>query len=386
MQLRSGRIIHMADKVLNVNGGSATNDSAPVNVQPSDVISRSEWVVVNEINSFIPPIRFGGTSGVKNVQNPQQQSEYSRDYNVGSTSNASNSVAAFRQYVEESHRDLVNLLTQKMTTILNPMMADHEPKFDHLAREVERIARIVDYDEGERQDARGNNKGFENLFQNENDIFRNRKNPQLISRGQNIDDVLARLHANQVAHLAERVCQVEILKKEKEKYKNKRRLKSKPFSRNEKVSYVAMESSNEQFDLDAKVNLSELRKGSPYVCSLLKKIPNNEKSNDSKMKSGKRYSFDISNSDQIFNVSLKNKQLILPEGRTLLSVKDLKKILLDLIQEAIMEGQLKFDDGKKEMKVDSDHFYSEANFAELYFGVNMFGMSYDFDVALGDFE
>ena len=59
---------------------------------------------------------------------------------------------------------MVNLLTQQMTTILNPMMADHESKFEHLARQVERIARIVDYEEGERHDARGNNERFENIF------------------------------------------------------------------------------------------------------------------------------------------------------------------------------------------------------------------------------
>ncbi|RYQ99043.1 hypothetical protein Ahy_B07g086891 isoform A [Arachis hypogaea] len=51
-----------------------------------------------------------------------------------------------------------------------------------------------------------------------------------------------------------------------------------------------------------------------------------------------------------------------------------------------MEGRLKFDDGKKEMKVDTDPFDAEASFAEPYFGVNMVGMPYDFDVALDDFE
>ncbi|RYR53669.1 hypothetical protein Ahy_A06g028877 [Arachis hypogaea] len=153
MQLRSGKIIHMADELSNVNGGSSTNDSIPVIVQSADVTSRSEGLVGSEMN---------------NPQNPQQHSEYSRDYNVGSTSNASNSMVVFRQHVEESHHDLVNLLTQQMTIILNPMMANHESKFECLARQVERIARIVDYEEGERHDARGNNEGFENVFQNEN--------------------------------------------------------------------------------------------------------------------------------------------------------------------------------------------------------------------------
>ncbi|RYQ98558.1 hypothetical protein Ahy_B07g086298 [Arachis hypogaea] len=177
MQLRSGRIVHMADEVLNVNGGSSTNDSAPEIVQPSDITSHSDGVVITEMSGFVPPIRFGGINRVNNVQNPQQHFEYSREYNVGSTLNASNSIATFRQHVEESHHDLVNLLTQQMTTILNPMVADHESKFDCLARQVKRIARIVGYDEGERHDARGNNEGFENLFQNENDAFRNKKNP-----------------------------------------------------------------------------------------------------------------------------------------------------------------------------------------------------------------
>ncbi|RYR49173.1 hypothetical protein Ahy_A07g035491 [Arachis hypogaea] len=167
MQLRSGKIIHMDDELSNVNSGSSTNDSIPVTVQTSDVTSRSKGLGVSEMSGFVPPVRFGSVNGVNNSQNPQQYSKFSRDYNVGSTSNASNSMAVFRQHVEESHHDLVNLLTQHMTTILNPMMADHESKFERLARQVERIARIVDYDEGERHEARGNNEGFENIFQNE---------------------------------------------------------------------------------------------------------------------------------------------------------------------------------------------------------------------------
>ncbi|RYR02685.1 hypothetical protein Ahy_B06g081484 [Arachis hypogaea] len=264
MRLRSGRIIHMADEMSNVNGGSSTNNSIPGTVHPLDVTSRLKGMIISEN------------------------------------------------------------ITQQMTTILNPMMADHESKFERLAKQIERIARIVDYDEGKRHDARGNNE--------------------------------------------------------------------------------AMESSEEESDLEAEIDLAELKKGPPYVCSLLKKLPGNEKSNDSKLKSGKRYSFDISKFDQIFYVLLKDKQLILLEDRTLLSVKDLKGKpyckfhqatshstnncvrFRDLIQEAIMEGHLKFDEGKKEMKVDSDLFNAEANFVEPFFGVNMVGMSYDFNVVLGDFE
>ncbi|RYR78416.1 hypothetical protein Ahy_A01g003212 [Arachis hypogaea] len=73
-------------------------------------------------------------------------------------------MAVYRQQVEKSHHDLVNLLTQQMTIILNPMMADHESKFERLARQVEQIARIVDYDKGEGHNARENNEGFGNGF------------------------------------------------------------------------------------------------------------------------------------------------------------------------------------------------------------------------------
>ncbi|RYR26799.1 hypothetical protein Ahy_B02g061109 [Arachis hypogaea] len=128
----------MADEMSNVNGGSSTNDSIPVTVHPSNVTSRSEGMIV--MSGFVPPIHVGSMIGVNNSQNLQQHSGYSRDYNVGSTSNASNSMAVFRQQFEESHHDLVNLLTQQMTKILNPMMADHESKFERLARQVERIA------------------------------------------------------------------------------------------------------------------------------------------------------------------------------------------------------------------------------------------------------
>ncbi|RYR07520.1 hypothetical protein Ahy_B05g074889 [Arachis hypogaea] len=51
-----------------------------------------------------------------------------------------------------------------------------------------------------------------------------------------------------------------------------------------------------------------------------------------------------------------------------------------------MEGRLKFNDGKKDMKVDSDPFDAGANFAEPFLGVNIVGFSYEFDTALGDFK
>ncbi|RYQ90200.1 hypothetical protein Ahy_B09g096438 isoform B [Arachis hypogaea] len=152
----------MADELSNVNGGSSTSDSIPMSMQQADVSSRSESAIETE---------------------------------------------TYRQQVEESHHDLVNLLTQQMTTILNPMMADHESRFKRLARQVERIVRIVDYDEGERHNAKGNNEGMKNIFQNKNNIP-NRENPHMVPRGQNADDFLARLRGGeryQVTRILEEV-------------------------------------------------------------------------------------------------------------------------------------------------------------------------------------
>ncbi|RYQ90185.1 hypothetical protein Ahy_B09g096429 isoform A [Arachis hypogaea] len=104
--------------------------------------------------------------------------EVNRDYQVGSSSNNPGSMAEFRQYINESHHDLVNLLTHQMTTILNPILADNESKYDRLVKQVERIARIVDYDEG-------------NVLKNPE---REENIPYLVRRDQNANEVLNRLH------------------------------------------------------------------------------------------------------------------------------------------------------------------------------------------------
>ncbi|RYR48166.1 hypothetical protein Ahy_A07g034164 isoform B [Arachis hypogaea] len=98
--------------------------------------------------------------------------DVNQDYQVGSSSNNSVSMAEFRQYIDKSHHDLVNLLTHQMTTILNPILADNELKYDQLVKQVERIDRIVDYDEGQPipQDLVVDQ---ENLGYNEENVFNN---------------------------------------------------------------------------------------------------------------------------------------------------------------------------------------------------------------------
>ncbi|RYR26242.1 hypothetical protein Ahy_B02g060452 isoform B [Arachis hypogaea] len=110
--------------------------------------------------------------------------EVNRDYQVDSSSNNPGSMAEFRQYIDESHHDLVTLLTHQVTTILNPILADNESKHDRLVKQVERITRIVDYDEG-------------NVFNNPE---REENIPYLVRRDQNADEVLNRLHTQRGYH------------------------------------------------------------------------------------------------------------------------------------------------------------------------------------------
>ncbi|XP_057720244.1 uncharacterized protein LOC130934720 [Arachis stenosperma] len=102
-------------------------------------------------------------------------------------------MAEFQQYIDKSHHDLVNLLTHQMTNILNPILTDNESKYDQLVIQVERIVRIVDYDEGQPipQDLVVNQENEENVV---NNLEREENISYLVRRDQNADEVLNRLH------------------------------------------------------------------------------------------------------------------------------------------------------------------------------------------------
>ncbi|XP_052111975.1 uncharacterized protein LOC127747505 [Arachis duranensis] len=112
-------------------------------------------------------------------------------------------MAEFRQYIDESHHDIVNMLTHQMTTILNPILADNESKYDLFVKQVEKIVRIVDYNEGQSipQDLVVDQ---ENIGYNEENVYNNleRKEniPYLVRRDQNVDEVLNRLHTQRGYH------------------------------------------------------------------------------------------------------------------------------------------------------------------------------------------
>ncbi|RYR61605.1 hypothetical protein Ahy_A04g018794 [Arachis hypogaea] len=209
------------------------------------------------MSDYVSPIRFGSALGVVNNQLHLHNPEFARDY----------------QHVDESYHDLVNLLTQQMTTILNPMMVDHETKFEYLASQVERIAQIVDYDKSDRQNLGMNSDDLGNNPRDMNDNVNLDGNVHHVVRcDQNADDVLDRIR-------------VKILRKEKKVFKSKKKFKNKSFARTEKVLYIEMGSSSEESNFEfSEVDLAKLKKGPPYVCSLVKKIANVEKFNDVKYK------------------------------------------------------------------------------------------------------
>ncbi|MED6186665.1 hypothetical protein PIB30_068871 [Stylosanthes scabra] len=97
-------------------------------------------------NNSNPAFQFGSVPNSNNQFFP----EMSRS--VGASSlNPGVSIQTVRQLIDESHLDLVNLLTQHLTSILNPIMADTNSKYDYLANQVERVSRLVYDDNTENQ-------------------------------------------------------------------------------------------------------------------------------------------------------------------------------------------------------------------------------------------
>ena len=69
----------------------------------------------------------------------------------------------------------------------------------------------------------------------------------------------------------------------------------------------------------AKVKVAKLQAALPYVCASFKPVKGKEKANSS----NKSYSFD--RTDQIFDVLLQDKQIILLEGKKMPSIQEIKK-------------------------------------------------------------
>ena len=134
---------------------------------------------------------------------------------------------------------------------------------------------------------------------------------------------LVNLQIFDLAQLVEKVQQIEQLIAEKDKIERTRLRKT---FRKEQVNFVEMEFDEDEDDFNSnEINITEVRvaklqAGPPYVCASLKPVKGKEKANTN----NKSYSFDITKVDQIFNVLLKDKQIILPEGKKMPLVEEIK--------------------------------------------------------------
>ena len=73
-------------------------------------------------------------------------SNISRNHIVGFPANIIESLAVFHQQIDERHHDLANLLTQQMATVLNPLIATNNARFEQLVRQVGHIVEVINLD------------------------------------------------------------------------------------------------------------------------------------------------------------------------------------------------------------------------------------------------
>ncbi|XP_058782536.1 uncharacterized protein LOC131657038 [Vicia villosa] len=194
-----------------------------------------------------------------------------------------------------------------------------------------------------------------------------------------------------MAQLADRVHQVERLKAEKARA-NKNYKK-------ERVAYVEADEGEPAFFEDQysfedfEVDLAELK--DTAFCKLL--IPSNGKNHAENEKNDKfpkkTYTFDVTKCDEIFDLLVKDGQMVIPPNTKVPPLEQRKKrgyckyhnflghrtsqcfLFRDLIQNAIKEGRLRSaDKGKNKMKVDADPLnIADTNYAKPI-DVNMVDM------------
>ncbi|XP_050908417.1 uncharacterized protein LOC127122051 [Lathyrus oleraceus] len=207
-----------------------------------------------------------------------------------------------------------------------------------------------------------------------------------------------------MAQLAGNVRQVERLKEEKARTNKGKRVAYVDFRKDDEDSYHEVPN----FD-DTEIDLAELTQGPPYVCKVLTpsngKDPVEPEKNDRFPK--KTYTFDVTKCDEIFDLLVKDGQMIVPPGAKVPPLEQRKKrgfckyhsflghktsqcfLSRDLVQNEIQEGRLKFGDKtRSQMKIDSDpleiaeaHYIEpeEMNFMEVADDFCMTEVTEDFD-------
>lgn len=152
-------------------------------------------------------------------------------------------------------------------------------------------------------------------------------------------------------------------------------------SKKENVAYVDTDDIESEFDLNfddvknSEVNLADLKLGPPFTCKVLR--PSNSKNLEEPINEKyplKMYSFDVTNSDEIFDILVNEGIIVVPKSLKIPSIKQRKKrgfckfhgylghntsrcvSFGDSMQKALDEGRLMFGDkSNKPMQIDADH-------------------------------
>ncbi|XP_050919775.1 uncharacterized protein LOC127137347 [Lathyrus oleraceus] len=176
-----------------------------------------------------------------------------------------------------------------------------------------------------------------------------------------------------------------------ERLKSKKARTNKNYQK-ERVAYVEFEDGESEIAKDPygleefEIDLAELKEAPSYACKLL--TPSNGRNPVETEKNErfpkKTYTFDVTKCDEIFDLLVKDGQMIVPPNTKIPLLEQRKKrgfckyhsflghktsqcfLFRDLIQNAIRDGRLKFaDKGKNQMKVDTDPLnIAETNYAE----------------------
>ncbi|KAH1247616.1 hypothetical protein GmHk_06G017478 [Glycine max] len=287
------------------------------------------------------------------------------------------SVLSLRQQMDESNHDMVNMLTQQIGTVINPLIQNTNDSYQMLTNQISRIAdffgappiqqppiRQIQIQAPVQEIQMPNNPGMQMA-----------QAPQPVARieppAQQVEPNPDTQYLRDMAQLADRVRQLERLKAEK--------ARNFKFHKKEKVAYVETNDSDQEFDIiyedieDNEVDLAELKPGPPYVCKLLR--PSNGKNpvepkNDKFV--SKTYTFDITKCDEIFDLLVTDGQVIVPKGLKVPPIEQQKKrgyckfhnflghktsrcvLFRDLVQKALNEGRLKFGEKPKAVQANAE--------------------------------
>ncbi|KEH41558.1 hypothetical protein MTR_1g052285 [Medicago truncatula] len=279
------------------------------------------------------------------------------------------SLSALRQQMEETNHEMVNLVTQHVGTVINPLIGDTNNSYQPLSLQMERIANFLGAPLVRVIPATQN----ANARQRENHV-EEQVNQVPGSQAQEVQPAIPEepVRAPIIVNRHQNADQGQVERLKAEKARRNR------FPKKEKVAYVDTGDSDPEFDWgsdtveDNEINLAELKDGPPYTCKLLR--PSNGKNHEEPKNDKyppKTYTFDVSKCEEIFDLLVTDGIILVPENMKLPPFERRKKRgfckfhgvlghnlslctrFRDSVHKALDEGRLKFGEKTKQpMQVD----------------------------------